>query len=185
MFNFVRTRHKYKDDMKKLLLVIGISFMTVCGILAQIDITSESALTYNEWHKVDTKDEFGDISGSYDVFIELADCTDVNEKDIKIVARLSRTEDNDHMLTFWSDFKKNKPFDFPYALFPTIKVKRADGNIETYEVPMMSEGKIVIFHHNPLGQLLNNGTGEQIKILINFSDKKSTLKKCLAPIFTH
>ena len=86
------TRHKYKDDMKKFLLIIGISFITVCGVLAQIDTTLESALKYNEWHKVDTEDEFGDISGSYDVFIELADCTDVNEKDIKIVARLSRTQ---------------------------------------------------------------------------------------------
>lgn len=171
--------------MKKLLLIMGISFITVCGVLAQIETTSESALRYSTWHKVDTMDEFGDVSGSYDVFIELAECTDVDEKDFKILARLSRTEENDHLLTFWSNIKKNIPFDFPYALFPTIKVKRTNGDIEIYEVPMMSEGKIVIFHHNPLGQLLNNGTGEQIKILVNFTDKKSTLKKCLIPIITH
>lgn len=179
------SEHKFEVKMKKLVLFILFSFLSIYGLLAQNVSQEELTLKYNEWHAVDTVDEFGDINGSYDVFIALSDCTGVNEEAIEIAIRLTKTEENDHMLTFWSDIKKNKSYDFPYALFPKIKVKRANGDIETYEVPMMSEGKIVIFYHNPLGELLNNGTGEQIKILINFSDKKSTLEKCLAPIITH
>ena len=171
--------------MKTLLLITVLSFFTMNVMTAQQVPAVELTLKYGEWHQVNTQDEFGDIDGSYDVFIEMADCTSSTNDNYNIAIRITRTKDNDHQITFWSDIKENKPFNFPYALFPDIKVKRENGTIETHEIPMMSDGKIIIFSSNVLGQLLNNGTGEQIKILINFSDDKSLLEKCLIPILTH
>lgn len=171
--------------MKSLLLITVLGFFTMNMMTAQEVPALELTLKYGEWHQVDTKDEFGDIDGGYDVFIEMADCTSSTNENYNIAIRITRAKDNDHQITFWSDIKANEPFSFPYALFPDIKVKRENGTIETHEIPMMSDGKITILHHNPLGQLLNNGTGEQVKILIDFSDEKSLLEKCLIPMTTH
>ena len=171
--------------MKKLLLIIILSFFTISEITGQKVPAVELTLKHGEWHKLNTYDDFGDVNGSYDVFIKMVDCKSLNNDNHNLVIRMARIKDNDHNLTFWSDLKGNKAFDFPIALFPTIQVKRENGEIEKHEIPMMTEGTIEISHNNPLGKLLNNGTGEQVKILINFSDKKCLLEKCLIPITTH
>jgi len=171
--------------MKKLLLIAILSVFTISVMTGQKIPASEQNLKHNEWHKLGTYDDFGDVNGSYNVLTKMIDCKSSNNDNYNIAVRITRTKENDHTMTFWSDIKENKPFDFPIALFPTIQVKRVNGNIEKHEVPMMSDGKIIIFHDNALGKLLNNGTEEQIKILINFSDDKSLLEKCLIPIVTH
>ena len=171
--------------MKKLLLITILSFFTISGITGQKVPAAEQNLKHSEWHKVNTYDDFGDVNGSYDVFMKMIDCKSSNNDDYNVAVRITRTKENDHTITFWSDIKKNKPFDFPIALFPTIQVKRENGTIETYEIPMMSKGKILIFSKNPLGQLLNNRKSEQVKILVNFSDNTCLLEKCLIPIVTH
>ena len=171
--------------MKKLLLIAILSFFTFSVMTGQKIPAAEQTLKHNEWHKLDTYDDFGDVNGSYYVLTKMIDCKSSNNDNYNIAVRIARTKENDHAMTFWSEIKENKPFEFPIALFPTIQVKRENGNIEKHEIPMMSDGKIIIFHDNALGKLLNNGTGEQIKILINFSDDKSLLEKCLIPIVTH
>ena len=171
--------------MKKLLLITALSFFFVSVITGQKVSATEQNLKHSEWHKVNTYDDFGDVNGSYDVFTKMLECKSLNNDDYSLAVRITRTKENDHTITFWSDITENKPFDFPIALFPTIQVKRENGTIKTYEIPMMSKGKILIFSKNPLGQLLNSGKGEQIKILVNFSDNKCLLEKCLIPIVTH
>ncbi len=171
--------------MKKLLLIAIFGFFTISVMTGQKIPTSEQNIKHNEWHKLDTYDDFGDVNGSYQVLTKMIDCKSSNNDNYNIAVRIARTKENDHTMTFWSDIKENKPFDFPSVLFPTIQVKRVNGSIEKHEIPMMSDGKINIFHDNALGILLNNGTGEQIKILINFSEDKSLLEKCLIPIVTH
>ena len=171
--------------MKKLLLIAIFSFFTISVMSGQKIPAAEQNMKQNEWHKLDTYDDFGDVNGSYQVLTKMIDCKSSNKDDYNIAVRIARTKENDHTVTFWSEIKENKPFDFPIALFPTVQVKRENGNIEKHEIPMMSDGKVIIFHDNALGKLLNNGTGEQLKILINFSDDKSLLEKCLIPIVTH
>ena len=171
--------------MKKLLLITTLSFFSVSVITGQKVPAVEQNLKLSEWHKVNTYDDFGDVNGSYDVFTKMIDCESSNNDDHNIAVRIIRTKENDHTITFWSDITENIPFDFPIALFPTVQVKRENGTIESYEIPMMSKGKKHIFSKNPLGQLLNKGEGEQVKILVNFSDDKCLLEKCLIPIVTH
>ena len=171
--------------MKKILLITILGFFTISGMTGQKIPASELSLKYNEWHKVNTHDDFGDVNGSYDVLIKMIDCKSSNNDNYNIAVRLTRTKENDHVITFWSDIKENKPFDFPIAMFPTIQVKKEDGSIEKFEIPMMSEGIVSIYSNYPLGQLLNNKSGELLKILINFSDNKSLLEKCLIPVATH
>jgi len=171
--------------MKKLLLIVILVLFTVSVMTGQKIPAAEQNIKHNQWHKLDTYDDFGDVNGSYQVLIKMIDCKSSINDNYNIAVRIARTNKNDHTITFWSDLKENKPFDFPIALFPTIQVKRENGNIEKHEIPMMSDGKVIIFHDNALGKLMNNGTGEQIKVLINFSDDKSLLEKCLIPIVTH
>ena len=171
--------------MKKILLIAILSFYTINLMIGQKIPVAEQNMKYNEWHKLDTYDDFGDVNGSYQVLTKMIDCKNSNNDNYNIAVRITGTKENDHTVTFWSEIKENKPFDFPIALFPTVQVKRENGNIEKHEIPMMSDGKVIIFHDNALGKLLNNGTGEQLKILINFSDDKSLLEKCLIPIVTH
>ena len=171
--------------MKKLLLIAILSVFTISVMTGQKIPAAEQNMKHNEWHKLDTYDDFGDVNGSYNVLTKMIDCKSSNNDNYNIAVRIARTKENDHAVTFWSDIKENKSFDFPIALFPVIQVKRENGNIEKHEIPMMSDGKIIIFHDNALGKLLNNGTGEQIKILINFADDQSLLEKCLIPIVTH
>jgi len=159
--------------------------LKVSGMTGQKIPAAELKLKQDKWHKLNTFDDFGDVNGSYDVLIKMIDCKSSNDDNYNIAVRITRTKENDHIITFWSDIKENKSFDFPIAIFPTIQVKKENGSIEEYEIPMMSEGVISIYSNNPLGQLLNNKSGEKLKILINFSDKKSLLEKCLIPVVTH
>lgn len=171
--------------MKKLLLIAIFGFFTISVMTGQKIPAAEQNINHNEWHKLDTYDDFGDVNGSYQVLTKMIDCKSSNNDNYNIAVRIARTKEKDHTMTFWSEIKENKPFDFPNVLFPIVQVKRENGNIEKHEIPMMSDGKVIIFHDNALGKLLNNGTGEQIKVLMNFSDDKSLLEKCLIPIVTH
>lgn len=171
--------------MKKILLIIICILLTVSGMTGQKIPASELKLKQDIWHKLNTFDDFGDVNGSYDVLIKMIDCKSSNDDNYNIAVRITRTKESDHIITFWTGIKENTPFDFPIAIFPTIQVKKENGSIEEYEIPMMSEGVISIYSNNPLGQLLNNKSGELLKILINFSDKKSLLEKCLIPVITH
>ena len=171
--------------MKNILLIIICMFLTMSKMTSQKVPASELKLKQNEWHNLNTFDDFGDVDGSYDVLIKMIDCKSSSDDNYNIAVRITRTKENDHIVTFWSDIRDNNPFDFPIAMFPTIQVKKEDGSIEEHEIPMMSEGIISIYSNNPLGKLLNNESGELLKILINFSDKKSLLQKCLIPVVTH
>ena len=89
--------------MKKLLLIAMLCFFTFSVMTGQKIPAAEQTLKHNEWRKLETYDDFGDVNGSYYVLTKMIDCKSSNNVNYNIAVRITRTKENDHTMTLVRD----------------------------------------------------------------------------------
>lgn len=126
--------------------------------------TSQEGIPFNEWKNIETKDGFGDPTGEKSlVFFTKGVFSNSATSDSELLVRITEFKKTFHLNLF--EYGK-APAARLNGLSPSIQIKRENGNIVYGSALLVDDIHLYIRKKSKLGELISNGSGEILKVLI-------------------